>query len=295
MLVSMTGYGYGEAESPEVKIQVELKSVNHRFCDVQVRIPREYMALEPRVVGLARAAYSRGRVELFIRRVDLIPHENHVQFNLALARQYHRQLTEMKAALNLAGEIDLSVLLGLDGVTETVEVFRDAETDWPLVQQAVSAALASADRMRRQEGDAILRDLEERIALLRDFHRQMTELSRTTRQDAQQRLQNRVQEALARANAGEIDHGRLMQEVVYLMDRVDISEELTRFDSHLVQLSALLKEEQPVGRKIEFLLQELLRVANTIGSKTSTPDITRCGMLIKVELEKIREQIQNIE
>ncbi len=295
MLVSMTGYGYGEAQSPEIKLQVELKSVNNRFCDVQVRIPREYMALEPRIVALVREQYSRGRVDLFIRKLDLVPSEPRVQFNMALASQYHRQLEALKGHLNLPGEINLTMLLGLDGVAATLEVFRDPEVDWPLVRDAVSQALESVRQMRRQEGEALRQDLAARIALLRDLHREMTELSHFTQQQSQDRLHQKVIEALGRANAGDIDAGRLLQEVVYLVDRVDITEELTRFNSHLIQLSGLLDETQPVGRKVDFLLQELLREANTIGSKTATPDITRCGMTIKVELEKIREQIQNVE
>lgn len=295
MLVSMTGYGYGEAESDHVRIQVELKSVNNRFVDVQLRVPREYMALEPRIVSLVRESYQRGRIEVHVRRTELRMREARVAINKKLAKQYVEQLVSLKQELNLTGEITLPLLMSLEGMTAPVEDERDPEQDWPTLKAAVSNALVSASQMRLKEGEALRQDLLQRQNTLESLYGQMVQHSATTTEHLQQRLMQRVNDALARAGAGEIDQGRLLQEVVYYVDKVDISEELTRFHSHLMQLAELFTVKEAVGRKIDFLLQELVREANTIGSKTSAPEVSRCGMLIKVELEKIREQSQNIE
>jgi uncharacterized protein (TIGR00255 family) len=295
MLVSMTAYGYGEAANEQIRLQVEIKSVNHRFCDVQMRIPREYLALEPRVANMVREHYNRGRVDVFVRREDLKGTGARPRVNMENARAYYQQLVDLKEALQLTGSIEVSMLLGLPGVAESIEPTRDAEDDWPLVKKAVEKALRAASEMRRQEGQALLRDLQTRFGTLKTLHREMGELAVGLEQELQARLETRVREVLDRARAGELDQGRLLQEVVYLVDRTDISEELTRVNSHLLQFELLLGESQPVGRKIEFLLQELQREANTIGSKTTNPAVSQRAVAMKVELEKIREQIQNIE
>lgn len=295
MLVSMTGYGYGEAASELVRIQVELKGVNNRFLDVQVRVPREYMALEPRMVTLLRETFGRGRVDVHLKRTDLRGGQGRVQINAGAAREYHQQLVSLKSTLGLAGEISLDLLMSLDGVAVAMEETYDPELEWPLVQTALKAAIEAFREMRQREGDNLRRDLVARHQTLVALHEEMVKYSAGMTQLLQDKLVTRLTDAMARAGLGSLEESRLLQEVVYYADRVDISEELTRFKSHLDQLQGLLNVREAVGRKIEFLLQELVREANTIGSKTSTPDISRCGMLVKVELEKIREQIQNIE
>ncbi|MFM7202987.1 MAG: YicC/YloC family endoribonuclease [Myxococcota bacterium] len=295
MLISMTGYGAGEATSDTLRIQVELKSVNHRYLDVQLRMPREYMMLEPRVVGLVKETYGRGRVELHVKRLELASRIPRVQLNLELAKAYAEQLRSLKQDLGLSGEVDLALLVSMQGVLLPGEEHHDIELEWPLVQEAVTQALHRGLQMRKQEGDALKRDLMLRLEVLQGLHGELVSLSAGTTEQAQEKLRAKVEEALRRLGTGEVDESRLLQEVVYQVDRVDISEELTRFASHLEQLRALLSTQDAVGRKIEFLLQELQRETNTTGAKTSHPGISRCGMLIKVELEKIREQIQNIE
>lgn len=295
MLISMTGYGAGEATSDTLRIQVELKSVNHRYLDVQLRMPRDYMMLEPRVVALVKDVYGRGRVELHVKRQELSQKQPQVQLNMDLARAYTEQLRRAKEQLGLSGEVNLALVVGLQGVFSPSEDQRDIEQEWPLLQEAVTQALRAGMAMRQREGEALKRDLLARLEGLHGLHAELVSLSADTTEQAQERLRLKVEDALRRRGAGELDEGRLLQEVVYLVDRVDISEELTRFASHLEQLRSLLTAQDAVGRKIEFLLQELQRETNTTGAKTSHPGISRCGMLIKVELEKIREQIQNIE
>jgi len=291
----MTGYGQGVGESSDARFVVELKSVNHRFCDVQVRLPREYMALEPRIAAQVRKTYHRGRVEVFIKRIDLVPAEAEVQINDALASAYFQKLQQLKSKLELQAPISLETLLGIGGVVNTLEATRDAESDWPLIASALKAALAAVQGMRIQEGAVLHRDLHERWHTLESIHQELVSLADGAEEAIRDRLLQRTRDVLARADAGDLDEGRFFQEVVYWVDRSDISEELTRFASHLSQLEGLLEDGEPVGRKIDFLLQELLREANTLGSKSNTTEQTRCAMAVKVELEKIREQVQNIE
>lgn len=295
MLISMTGYGYGEAGTPHVRVQVELKSVNNRFCDVQLRVPREYMALEPRLVAQVREAYSRGRVEVHVRRSELVPRENRVRLNVGVIQQYYEQLAALQKTLNLTGPIELSTLVSFSGATSLVEEAPDPEGEAEVVREALGMALRSAAAMRSREGESLRRDLGERLATLRALTRSMSEHSSNTPEAVQQRLLSRIRDALQKAGVGELDNTRLLQEVVLLVDKVDISEELTRLESHLEQLELLLQAQDAVGRRIEFLVQELNREANTIGSKTASTEVSREAMLVKVELEKIREQIQNVE
>lgn len=295
MLISMTGYGYGESSSDLVKIQVELKCVNNRFLDVQLRVPREYMALEHRISALLRESFSRGRVDVHLRRSELKPLTNQVRINSALVREYHHQLLALKHEFGLDGNVSLDLLMRLDGVVGTVDDGRDPEAEWSVVRDAVKLAASAALEMKQKEGESLRTDLLQRHVTLCALLEEMSKHSGALAEQLQARLTARVRDALARLGAGPAEESRLLQEVVYYADRVDISEELTRFGSHLDQLKGLLSSREAVGRKIEFLLQELLREANTIGSKTATPEISRCGMLVKVELEKIREQIQNIE
>lgn len=295
MLISMTGYGYGEAGTPGVRVQVELKSVNNRYCDVQLRLPREYMALEPRMVTQVREVYSRGRVEVHVRRTELMPKENRVKLNFGLIAQYHEQLASLQKQLNLTGPIELSTLVSFGGAITTVEEMPDPESEAEVVKEALGMALRSASAMRAREGEALKKDLEERLNTLKTLKASMAAHSSNLADAVQARLLARVRDALARAGAGELDNTRLLQEIVLQADKVDVSEELTRLESHLEQLAQLVQASDAVGRRIEFLIQELNREANTIGSKTPSTEVARDAMLMKVELEKIREQIQNVE
>lgn len=290
---SMTCYGAGRAERDGVALEVELRSVNHRFLDLQLRIPRDYMALEARIGAAIKARFSRGRVEVFVRRED--GGEGAVNVNHAVAGRFVEALRALKDDLGLSGNIDLSIILAQPGVVVAAEPQRDADADWPVVEEALTQALEAALAMSLTEGDALARDMAERLDQVAALHHGIEEKSAGQVDVYRERLRERVGELLARASAGELDEGRMLQEVAHLADRTDITEEITRMGSHLVQCRELFDAEEPVGRKLDFLLQELFRETNTIASKTPLPEIKAAAVDIKVELERIREQIQNIE
>ncbi len=291
----MTGYGAGQSESDDIRVNVECRSVNHRHCDVQMRIPREYMALEPRLRAMVRESYRRGRVELFVRRTDIKPLVGDIRVNVELARAYKLELDRLKAALDVPGAIDVALLLNQAGVVSTVEVQRDPEQDWPVIEDAVRRALEESLRMRQAEGAALRVDIHDRLMKIRALHGHLRKVNHVLPEERREMLERRLGEVFAEAKRGTLDESRLLQEIVYLVDRADISEELTRVESHLDQFVAALDEDDVVGRKMEFLVQELLRETNTMGSKSSSAEVARATVSIKMELEKIREQIQNIE
>ncbi len=295
MLISMTGYGQGEARSDAVAVRVEIRSVNHRFSDIQVRLPRAYMTLEPRVLDRVRRVHRRGRVDVTVQCRRLSDTDTTVRVDPYLAREYLAQLSELKAQLALEGEIGLDHVLRLDGVVTTWDAPREPDEDWPTIEAALSEALAAAKRMRQTEGRAATRDIAARVEQIASYHKEIAALSAPLRQELEQRLERRVAELLRRVDGGEIDRGRLLQEVTYLVDRADVSEEIARLESHISQFSGLLDAEGAQGKRMEFLLQEMVRETNTIGSKSNRPDVLGLVVRVKVELEKIREQVQNVE
>ncbi len=295
MLISMTGYGQGEAGSDEVQVRAEIRSVNHRFQDIQLRVPRAYLPLERRIIEEVRRVHRRGRVEVTVQVVRLGGTSTSVRVDPHLAQAYLSRLQDLKARLALPGAVTLDHILALDGVVTLLEAEQDPEEDWPLLREALLSALAACHRARRVEGQAMAVDIAGRVRSIADYHRRIVELSEPLREDLERRLEARVEAVLERAEAGEIDRGRLLQEVVYLVDRADVSEEIARLGSHIAQFTDFLEQEGPHGKRMEFLLQEMVREVNTIGSKTSHEEVLRLVMLVKVELEKIREQVQNIE
>lgn len=290
----MTCYGAGEAEANGLRIIVEVRSVNHRFLDVQLRLPRDYISLEAPVSAAVRDHFTRGRVEVFVRKEEAAA-ASEVQFDVRLAKAYRDGLTSLKRDLGLSGDIDLALILTQPGVLSHQEHLRQAEVDWPLIHDALTRALTHADQMRATEGQALAEDLGRRFAFIDTARAEISAQSDGVVDSYRERLVTRVQDLLTRAGAGELDQGRLLQEVVHLSDRTDVSEELTRLSSHLDQCRQQIAGAEPSGRKLDFLLQELLREVNTLASKTPLAEVKRHVVDIKVELEKIREQVQNIE
>ncbi len=295
MVTSMTGFGQGEARSDTVNVRVEVRSVNHRFCDVQVRLPRTHALLEPRIAARVREVHRRGRIDVTVTCVRLSGSGAQVRIDFDLARAYLSGLEALRKTLGLQSELTLTHLLRLDGVVTTVEATLDPEEDWPVVNEALTSALNTALQVRRAEGKVLARDIQDRLEIIDSSHRHLATLSANLQEELETRLEKRVKEALRRVNEGEMDRGRLLQEVVHLVDRADVTEEITRLGSHISQLADLLMSPDAVGRRIEFLLQEMVRETNTIASKTNLSEALQHTMQIKVELEKIREQVQNIE
>ncbi|MHB9145433.1 MAG: YicC/YloC family endoribonuclease [Symbiobacteriia bacterium] len=292
MLFSMTGFGRGEAAGDFGRLTVEIKSVNHRFSEVVLRLPRPLSPLEDRLRRLVAEGVSRGRLEVLVTWEEPASERKRVKVDKALATEYYNSLKELQAAIGSTVPIPLDALLRLPDVIKVEEVEEDLESLWPGLETAARGALTGLRSMRQREGQALAADLATRTETVAGLALRVAERAPLVVDEYRERLRKRLDELLA---PGAIDETRLAQEVAILADRADISEELKRLESHLGQLRQLLQADDSVGRKFDFLLQEIGREVNTIGSKSQDLTITGIVVDLKAELEKIREQVQNVE
>jgi uncharacterized protein (TIGR00255 family) len=292
MLRSMTGFGTGRAKVEEEELAVELKSLNHKFCEVKVRLPRELSALEAAAGKLVKDRLHRGAVELLIKRQAQAASDTVPQVDLALAREYRRALSEIARAVGVADEATLADIAFQPGVIRLEERGVNLEHAQKALEAAVGQALDGLSEMRRKEGEAIRADLDARLSAIEAVSREVAALAPRSVDDYRQRLQDRLAE-LGRGLP--LDPQRLAQEVAYFAERTDVAEEMTRLASHLQQFRALLASQEPAGRKMDFLVQEMHREVNTTGSKSQHPEISTRIVAMKAELERVREQVQNVE
>lgn len=295
MLQSMTGFGAARATVEGEEISVELRSVNHKFVEVKVRLPRELAALETTVVKTVKDRLVRGAVEVSIRRGAGADSERTPQIDLALAREYARAFSALAADLGLASKPELGHLLSQPGVVKLEERTANVEHATAALQQALSGALDALGEMRRREGEALAADLEGRLSTLEGWVAEVSKLAPQTVSEHHQRLQERLGELLGTGAGGSVDPQRLAQEVAIFADRIDVSEEMTRLASHLDQFRGLITSREPAGRKMDFLVQEMHREVNTTGSKSQNAQISSRIVSMKAELERIREQVANVE
>lgn len=292
MIRSMTGYGRRETASPYGSVVVEARSVNHRFCEVVVRLPRPLGFLEEDLKRLVQGRCARGRIELAVSLPGGIEGRRRLSLDRSLAKQYHRLLQELQKTLRVPGTVDVALLAGLRDLVSVVEEPVDPRPLKGLVGRLAKGAIADLDAMRRREGAALERDVRQRLETVREEARLIGERTPLAVQEAFERMKARVQALLA---PDVPDHARLIQELALYAERGDVSEELTRLGSHLSQFASALKGRESVGRTLDFLLQEMGREINTIGSKANDAGIAGRVVRVKSELEKIREQVQNIE
>ncbi len=292
MARSMTGFGTGEIVGAAGRLTVEVRSVNHRFCEIVVRLPRDLSSLEDRVRSLVQASVLRGRVEVAIIRENQGKRPRTVKADLDLARAYASALNDLKRALSLSGTLDLSNLVTLPDLIKIEEEKEDPEALWPAVADGVRVALDRLIAMREMEGGRLASDLRQRLGRLDGYIAEVGARAPQVVQEYHARLNRRVAEMVGTAP---VDQARLATEVAVFADRSDITEEVTRYQSHLAQFEATLASDGAVGRTLEFIVQELGRETNTIGSKANDLEITRRVISMKSELESLREQIQNVE
>jgi uncharacterized protein (TIGR00255 family) len=291
---SMTGYGRGECVQDGFKITVELSSVNRKQGELSIVLPRELEPLEARVRDEINRQVARGRTTV---RINLHAGEGlaggNLRLNVPLAKAYIRELRALARELKLPDAVSLDHVLRAPGVIESAEDSADAESFWPAVAKALGNALVALVRMREREGAHLARDLGRRIkaisASVARIHKQAPQVQERYRQQLIERIRNAGIESPAP------DDERLIKEVVYFADRSDITEELTRLESHLKQFADCVRSDEPVGRTLDFLSQEMNREVNTIGSKANDSAISREVVQVKAELEKFREQVQNVE
>jgi uncharacterized protein (TIGR00255 family) len=291
---SMTGYGRGESSQNGFKVTVELSSVNRKQSEIFVTLPREMEMLEAQIRDLINRNVSRGRLNV---RVGLHAGASNLSarmhLNIPLAKAYARELSRLSRQLKLPGPVTLDQLARAPGVFQTDEQLVEEQDFWPAVQQALKKALSMLVKMRVREGAHLVQDLARRVALMRHaavrVQRRAPRVAKRYREQLLQRIQDSGLEAPG------VEDDRLLKEVVYFADRSDISEELTRLQSHFQQFDDCVKSAEPVGRTLDFLAQEMNREINTIGSKANDSDISREVVTLKAELEKFREQAQNVE
>lgn len=292
MIVSMTGFGAGNATAGAESISLELKSVNHKFCEVKARLPRELNALEGAVQKWVKDKVARGAIDVTVRRGNRPSGAVAPQVDIALAREYRRAWAELAKALEIPDTTSLRDIATQMNVIRLEEPTIGLEDATRATEAALAQALEAFARMREKEGLALSSDLEARLALVTQWVSEIKALGPTAIERYQTRLQERIAE-LARGVA--VDPQRLAQEVAFFAERTDVTEEMTRLESHLVQFRELLASTEPAGRKMDFLVQEMHREVNTTGSKSQHPDISSRVMQLKAELERIREQVQNVE
>ena len=288
---SMTGYGRGESARNGGKFTVELNSVNRKQNDVLVTLPRELAELEPRVRDLINAEVSRGRLTVVIAH-----HASNGETNLALdtdlAKTYYSSMVALQKVLGAKGEITIETVLRAPGVLKTPEAQFDVEDSWGDIDVSLRSALRDLVKMREKEGKHLAKDLIKRLKTLRECVRQVRTLQPAVVKRYRQNLHDRIQKAGIDLP---IDDDRLLKEVIVFADKCDITEELTRLESHFAQFAHTLRKNEPVGRTLEFMSQEISREFNTIGAKANDVEISQLVVTCKAELEKIREQLSNIE
>lgn len=290
---SMTGFGTAGVAVPGGRLVAEVRSVNARFLELRINLPREHQGAEAELREAVQKAVERGRVDVVVRREGSGRTSVRVEPDLDLARATVDAWRRLKKELNLPGDVDLALLRASGGdLLRSVQGQPDVEQELPSLRRAVAQALAQHARERQREGANLARDMKERWKNLVRLHREFVRLAREMKPMLTERLTARVTALLGDQG---IDEGRILQEVALAVDRSEINEELTRLASHLESLAALLRETTGVGKRVEFLIQEMVREVNTIGSKANHLPLTQAVLAAKSEIEKLREQTANVE
>ena len=289
---SMTGFGRGEASADGRTWVAEVRTVNHRFLDQRVVLPRLFGALEEPVKKLVAGALDRGRVDVTFSLQGMTTSQPQLVVNDSVARQYHRCLRQLIGEYGLRPEVGLGDMLTLRDVITLEEPRPDMEAEWQLIRTALAAALRDCDRMREDEGRALQADLLDRLGKFEAIVTRITARLPQVLEMRQAELRQRVGRLL---DGLDLDPVRLAQETAILADKSDVTEEVIRLGSHIGQFRTFLASDEPVGRRLDFLLQEFLREVNTLSSKIANANIAHLGVEMKNEIEKLREQVQNIE
>ncbi len=296
MSFSMTGYGQSAVQYGGYKIQIEVKSVNHRYCEVMLRMPREWAGMEDGLRKLVQSKVKRGRIDVFVNKEQDDGQPSSLQLDHEAAAAYIAAAAELRQRYEVAGVLEVSHLLALPGVMKMQE--RNNEQDDPeqlqkLLEQGLDEALNGLVEMRVREGRHLVLDLQGRLAHLEQLYEEMRQLAPTVVEEHRIRMQQRLSEL--QDGSFHWDESRIGMEVAIFADRSNIDEELTRLSSHFGQFRQLLDSDDSIGRKLDFLLQEMNREVNTIGSKANHLALVNHVVEMKAELEKIREQAANLE
>lgn len=292
MIKSMTGYGRGENESESRKFSVEIKSVNHRYNDISIRLPRSMNYLEDKIRKTLMKKIMRGKTDVYITFETFSDDDVNIKINEPLAKAYCEKLDYLKLNFGLTGDNILDLVAKFPDVISVEKVQEDEDSVWNALLPALENALNSFISMREVEGESLKADILKKAEMIESYVNEIKERAPLVAEDYRQRLTDRLNELLADTN---IDEQRILTEITIFADRACIDEEITRMFSHINQLREIFCKDEPIGRKLDFLVQEMNREANTIASKSNDIRITQITVELKSEIEKIREQIQNIE
>ena len=293
MIKSMTGFGKGEYIDEARSIVVEMKAVNHRYCDVHVKMPRRYSFAEEKVKAIVKDTVKRGKIEVSIMIENLGQSDVNIKLNTMVAKQYMDNLNELSKMIGLENNITLDYVASLPDVMKAIADVEDEEVVLKSIISALNMAIENFDNMRKIEGKKLEEDLLMRGELIRSYVSQIEEKAPKVQEIYAKKLKDRIDDLLE--GSVEIPEDRVMLEAAIFADKANITEELVRLDSHMIQLKNIINGKRSEGKKLDFLVQEMNRETNTIGSKANDLGITSIMLEIKSEIEKIREQVQNIE
>lgn len=293
MIKSMTAFGRAEKTVEGRTFTVEIRSLNSRYGETIVRMPPQFLPLEDQIKKLISTRVSRGRVEVMIRVKNGSRVVPDIQVNLPMAEAYYRALCELNETLQIEEEVGIQTLLGMQGIITATGPEEDLEKAWSSLSSCISEALEGVETMRVSEGMAIYQDFQKRLQSIEESLSGIKGLAPSVSSQHLGRLKERI--ATLTQGTIEIDPNRLAQEAAFLADKSDITEEIVRTESHLKQFRSMIESEDPAGRTLGFLLQELNREVNTIGSKAGDAQLSQIVVGLKSELEKLREQVQNVE
>ena len=292
MLKSMTGYGRQESIVGGKKILAEIRSVNQRFTDYNIKVPRHMGFLEDKARGFVSEYITRGKVDIYISVESYEEADKEVLLNEALAKNYIDVLYELRDKFNLKDDISVSQVARFTDIFKTQRLEEDQEEIWEAVKSVLAEAVDSFVSMREREGERIEKDLIARIEYMKTLAMKVDERSPETVNEYKERLYAKVKELLENR---EIDEGRILTEVAIFADKVAVNEETVRLSSHFEEFANIISANEPAGRKLDFIIQEINREVNTIGSKAQDIEIAKIVVELKGEIEKLREQVQNIE
>ena len=292
-IFSMTGYGKGEHNDGKRVITAEIKTINNRYCDINIKTPRHLRFFEDNIRKILKNSVQRGRIDVYINIDYLNESDTVIVPNLYLAKQYKDAIDEVKKELNISSNVSLDTIIKFQDVLAAKEDADDEDELRICVESAIQNAVESLLQMRLAEGSQLEKDIKSSMDKIRVLISDIEKNSETIVSDYKNKFELRIKELLGSTH--ELDENRLYNEIVFYADKSDINEEIVRFKSHMKQLNNVLAEGGPVGRKLDFIIQELNREINTIGSKIGNLDILQMVIEVKNLLEKIREQIQNIE
>ena len=292
MIRSMTGYGYAEHENDGQRLTAEIRSVNHRFCEVSIRSPKLVSLFEDQTRQRIVERFSRGKFNLTITWSGAANTGDVLKINEPVVERYVSLLDQLRKRYKLESGLDVRTLASLPDVFEWEQSALSDDQTWALVKTVVDKACDNMNAMKAREGEALSRDLEGRLKIIRRELDMIAERAPLRPQEAKERLLARVRSLLADV---EMDPVRIAQEVALMVDRLDCTEECVRLSAHIDQFRSLVEGPELAGRKLNFLLQEMNREANTIGAKSNDVEITRGVIVMKEEVERLREQVQNVE